>query len=355
MDAWNGSKANLLAVVRLKRNRTDGQLAATLLGHRYLNQTNLEDGRLFRDARGRVFLYLSVPMGRYGGARASVNVVHRIYVNCTKAASIACDARMGPARLLTYMGSLAWDKNWVPWNGTSLMAYSHYGTLGPHSVFNWTSYREPVPHTGFDYVANSTTLFSRFKTTYGSLVHLSGGTPAILEPGGQSYLAIGHVRVHPGCLHPAAIPGLSELLGPAVRTNCAHLLKLPTEAKESIPFHSFAFMGPGNRPLKHYHVDYSFFIYRFSATPPFELTHMSHGILPPSPGHFGITFPIGLERFGSDYVIAYGDADQASKLMVLKRGDVERLLVPINLMERLVRSYSICTLPFPNTNITGSK
>ncbi|KAG2454875.1 hypothetical protein HYH02_000706 [Chlamydomonas schloesseri] len=352
MDAWNGTLANMLAVVRLKRRSVPAgptplvraPMGIKVIGYRYLNETNLEDGRLFKDKAGRVMLYLSLPFGKYGGLRSSINLVYRVFLNCTLTSRpVHCDPSMGPARLLYYTGSRAWDKNWVPWNGTSMMSYVRYGPFGPHSTIDWISYTEPRPRNRFATVA-SETFFSRFNHTFGHLVHLSGGTPAVLEPGGESYLAVGHVRAHPACLHPHAIPGLLELLGPKVRANCLHMLKLPAETKEAIPFHTFNYVSSDGREYKHYHVDYSFFFYRFSSSPPYPITHISHGVLPPSEGHFGIVFPNGLERMGSDWLIGYGDADQAAKLMLLSAADVEKLLVPLPMMERLIKEYSVCTI-----------
>ncbi|KXZ41743.1 hypothetical protein GPECTOR_298g807 [Gonium pectorale] len=369
MDAWNGTLANMLAVVRIRRKRLTSEVAVTVMGYQYLDQVNLEDGRLFRDQHGRIFLYLSVPYGKYGGDRASVNSVYRVYISCKRGAgagagnstaapaslaastasggnaTVTCVARLGSPRLLRYDRSLAWEKNWVPWNGTSLMSYSHYGPFGPHSVFNWSSYREPHPHSRFVAAANES-FFHAFHDTFMHLIHLSGGTPAILEASGGSFLAVGHVRIHPGCLHPQSIPGLAALLGDRVRTNCAHMLKLPTEMKEHIPFRTFMYRDPRGNMSKHYHVDYAFFLYRFNSTPPYAVTHISHGILPPSDDHFGIVFPSGLERLGSDYVISYGDADQAAKLMLLKQADINKLLVPLPVMHARIIAYSVCTLPF---------
>ncbi|GIL75721.1 hypothetical protein Vretimale_15270 [Volvox reticuliferus] len=349
MDAWNGTLANLLAVVRLRGGRQSGNVTASVLGHRYLSEFNYEDGRLFHDQRGRLFLYLSLPFGKYGGARASVNTVFRVLITCRRTPGPnKCDPQLGPPRLLRYDRSIAWDKNWVPWNGTNMMSYSHYGPFGPHSVFNWSTYRDPVPHARF-YSKCNQTFFRTFSTTFGRLMHLSGGTPAILEPSGTTYLAVGHMRVHPGCLHPESIPGLEKVLGTGIRVNCGHMLTLDSHVKGSIPFRTFMYRAPDGNMTKHYHVDYGLFLYRFTAAPPYTITHISHGFLPPSEGHFGIVFPSGLERFGpfgEDYVVAYGDADQVARLMLLTQFDVEKLLVPLLLMEKRISGLSVCTLPF---------
>jgi hypothetical protein len=84
---------------------------------------------------------------------------------------------LGHPRQLIYAGSLALDKNWVPWNGTTRMSYSQYGTFGPHSVFDWRSYDEPAPHAAFDAVAHDP-LFPALTERLGGLLQLAGGVGA---------------------------------------------------------------------------------------------------------------------------------------------------------------------------------
>lgn len=98
----------------------------------------------------------------------------------------------------------------VPWNGTALMSYPTFPTfLATHAVFDWGSYAEPRHHNAFASAA-PVPLFSRTQDMYGRLYSFSGGTPAVLEDGGRSYLAVGHVRVHGGCLHPDVGPPEAE-------------------------------------------------------------------------------------------------------------------------------------------------
>lgn len=222
LDGWRGRSTNLLAVVRLRKR---ARLQAKLLGYSYLGQSNHEDGRLFKDMYGRLFAYLALPLGT-PPKRAVINTVSRVLIRCVRS-SDNCTVSLGYPRLLSYFGGESvMDKNWVPWNGTALMSYSHYGTFGPHSVFNWGSYDEPTFHTGFDAIAEDS-VFPVFAAHYGKLLHLSGGSPAILEEGGQSFLAVGHLKAHPGCFHPEVTPSwansASSGLLPGVQDRCAHL------------------------------------------------------------------------------------------------------------------------------------
>ncbi|GIL79295.1 hypothetical protein Vretifemale_8635 [Volvox reticuliferus] len=225
LDGWRGRSTNILAVLRLRKRSDSRQLHAKLLGYSYLGQSNHEDGRLFKDMHGRVFVYMALPLGT-SPERAVVNTVSRVLIRCIYALN-NCSVSLGHPRLLSYFGSESvMDKNWVPWNGTAFMSYSRYGTLGPHSIFNWGSYDEPTFHTGFDAVAEDS-VFPRFAAYYGKLMHLSGGSPAILEEGGQSFLAIGHLKAHPGCFHPEVTPAWANMsspnLLPGVQNRCAHL------------------------------------------------------------------------------------------------------------------------------------
>ncbi|GFR50045.1 hypothetical protein Agub_g12094 [Astrephomene gubernaculifera] len=342
MDDWNGTQASMLAVLRIRRKQSGGT-QTTLMGHRYFN-INYEDGRLFRDNHGRMFIYLAVPFGAFGDVAATANTVYRVYITCRRLPNLLCDAKLGPPRLLRYDKSLAWEKNWVPWNGTTLMSYPQAGSFGPHSVFNWSSYTEPIPHTRFTSVANQT-FFSVWQATFGKLIELAGGTPAILEPSRESYLAVGHLRVHPGCLHPHSISGLGKLVGTDVKPNCTHMLALPKRIKLELPFRPFTHGHADGNTSSHYLVDFAFFFYRFSAFPPYNVTHLSHGILPPSEGHVGIAFPSGLERLEDDYILSYGDADQAARLLFLEQRDIDALLIPLPDMLRDISSFSVCTLP----------
>ncbi|KAG2488098.1 hypothetical protein HYH03_013248 [Edaphochlamys debaryana] len=388
LDGWRGESVNIMAVVRLHKRRSAPTLQAKLLGHTHLGHVNHEDARLFKDPRGRVYVYLALPMGA-PPKRAVINTASRVLVHCD-AQVTTCDVTLGFPRFLFYSDSMAMDKNWVPWNGTTLMSYSHYGTLGPHSVFDWKSYDEPEPHTGFDAVADHP-IFQLLEERYGKLLHLSGGTPAILEPGGRSFLAVGHVRAHPGCFHPEATPAwlhpsvglgqtarthgselaeaiaaaqgeesgglaaLAGLIGPTwsqgVKTTCAALVRAGnTSQKQSQLREAFLFRHLEDVGV-HYPLEYAFFFYRFSATPPYNITHLSHGFIPdtgqPASHHTGIVFPIGLERLGSDdseYLITYGESDQASRVLTMSAADVDAMLQPLDDWMREPESYTVCAL-----------
>ncbi|EFJ50179.1 hypothetical protein VOLCADRAFT_89041 [Volvox carteri f. nagariensis] len=349
LDGWRGRSTNVLAVIRLYRRQDSRQLQAKLLGYSYLGHSNHEDGRLFKDKHGRLFAYLALPLGA-PPKRAVINTVSRVLIRCTRA-SDNCTVSLGYPRLLSYFGESVMDKNWVPWNGTALMSYSHYGTFGPHSVFNWSSYDEPTFHTGFDFVAEDS-VFPMFAARYGKLMHLSGGSPAIMEDGGQSFLAVGHLKAHPGCFHPEVTPewfnrSLSSTMYSQVQSRCAHLASTSNTAQKQVELGVAFTFGQGAGVGIHYPLEYAFFFYRFSATPPYNMTHISYGFIPFIGGHAsehtGIVFPIGLERLGpSDYIVTYGDSDQASKILLIAASQVNAMLWPLPEIQERLDDYTVC-------------
>lgn len=85
---------------------------------------------------------------------------------------------------------------------------------------------------------------------------------------------------------------------------------------------------------------------RFSSNPPYAVTHISHGFLPPSEYHFGIVFPSSLVPLGpQEWALSYGDSDQVARLLLLTQADIDKLLVPVPLVEKRIVTYSVCTLP----------
>ena len=45
---------------------------------------------------------------------------------------------------LIYVEQQRLEKNWVPWAGTTLMSYTNYPALAPHTVLDWSSYDDPL-------------------------------------------------------------------------------------------------------------------------------------------------------------------------------------------------------------------
>ncbi|KXZ45080.1 hypothetical protein GPECTOR_59g689 [Gonium pectorale] len=354
LDGWRGQSTNVLAVIRLSSRPMDAKLDAKLMGYSYIGHTNLEDGRMFKDMRGRMFVYLALPMGAHP-KRAVVNTVSRVFIRCSRSAD-SCSVSLGFPRWLPYFGSPSvMDKNWVPWNGTAFMSFSHYGTFGPHSVFNWGSYDDPLPHTKFDAVAEDS-VFTAFARRYGKLLHLAGGTPAVLEPSGSSFLAVGHLKAHPGCFHPEALPAWVDRSGPyggrgaAMQARCDHLAASANDTTRGEVLQIAFDFRHDNGTGTHYPLDYAFFLYRFNATPPYNMTHISYGFMPytwrTAVDHTGIVFPIGLERFGADdYIITYGDSDQVSKALLLSIRQAEAMLWPLAEIGRRLDEYTVCALP----------
>ena len=57
-------------------------------------------------------------------------------------------------------------------------------------------------------------------------------------------------------------------------------------------------------------------------------------------------FPIGLERFGpEEYIVTYGDSDQASKVLLLAASQVDAMLWPLSKIGENLDDYTVCALP----------
>ncbi|GFR49158.1 hypothetical protein Agub_g11178 [Astrephomene gubernaculifera] len=354
LDGWRGKSTNVMVALRLNQRNNSHTLQAEVLGHSYLGDSNLEDGRLFKDTRGRTFVYLALPVGVFPD-RAVINSVYRVYSRCSRT-SKRCILSLRFPRALTYTGSHnVMDKNWVPWNGTQFMSFSHFGTLGPQSIFNWVSYEEPKPHATFDMVTEDP-LFRKLGQRYGSLLHLGGGTPAILEASRHSYLAVGHLKAHPGCFHPEMLPAwvdrgwFGQQVAERTQSRCSHLVQSSNDTTRTEVLKEAFKYRHGDQEGIHYPLEYAFFFYRFNASPPYSMTHISHGFMPytwrSAADHQGILFPVGLERFGAeDYIISYGDEDQRSLLLRMSSAQVEAMLLPIQEMKRRLDEFMVCTLP----------
>ncbi|KXZ41412.1 hypothetical protein GPECTOR_484g424 [Gonium pectorale] len=217
------------------------------------------------------------------------------------------------------------------------MSYPVYHTFTPHSIFDWGSYAHLRVKRGFDSVAPNEPFFADMNKAFGNLLEFSGSTRAILEDGGKSYIAVGHLRAHARCFH--SISSSDKV--PLTCTNLA--------ARDVRPWPDwFDFKHWDGRSYAHHRREYAMFLYRFSATPPYEITHLSQAFTLCSYHHHGVIFPTGLERVGPerDYLIAYGDSDRYSRFLIMSAPNVDKLLQPIREVRSAgVHNYVLCTLP----------
>ena len=54
---------------------------------------------------------------------------------------------------MIYIHQFSDEKNWVPWEGSSLMTYPRYPGFEPHTVIEWNSYDSPLDVLEFKSVA----------------------------------------------------------------------------------------------------------------------------------------------------------------------------------------------------------
>ncbi|PNH01494.1 hypothetical protein TSOC_012618 [Tetrabaena socialis] len=286
-DEFKGRKTNILALVKVNSNQYNARLDFELIGH-----------------YGRIFGHLYLRMLDEAKVATSLQVaVSRILIMCKD--DQQCDIAVGFPNGLHYAKSRKFDKNWCPLNGTALMAYPVYGSFA-RGFFNWSNYDAPIPHDHF--IANKTTeeYFSRFAVAFKGYMTYSGGTPAILEDSGTTYLAVGHLRMVNGCFHAQGLP------------------RWAVKPLSSLMEHG---------------------LITFSASPPYHITHISHSFIPYSPNHYGVVFPMGLDRLGDSFLVSYGDSDQSAKLLVLDASAIHAALLPLDSFLADLTAYQMCSLP----------
>ncbi|PNH06752.1 hypothetical protein TSOC_006817 [Tetrabaena socialis] len=284
---------------------------------------------------GRIFAYLSLPVVKAAkGSRSTFNAVSRVLIMC-KHASGQCEISLGDYRVLHFTKSRKREKNWCPLNGTSLMAYPVHGSFA-RGFFNWSNYDAPVPHRGFTTTLATEEFFTQFEAKFRGIMTFSGGTPAILEDSGETYLAVGHLRASSGCFHMQGLPRRGHKpLGPLMKNvpaTCGQLVAL-AEAKGA------------SAAMTRLWFPQAFKYSRFSASPPYHITHISHSFIPYSPQHYGVVFPLGLERLGARFLVSYGDSDQSAKLLVFEAAAINAALLPLDSLESDVAAYQMCSLP----------
>lgn len=205
MDGWRGKCSNLITLLELDFDLAVGKL----LGSLYIDQYNLEDGRLFMNKYGKVYVYVVLLLGA-GLQRATVNTIISLHIFCDTDSH--CTLSVGLPRPLLYAPASATDKNWVPWNGTSTFTYSKHKTFGPHTIL----VPDPKLFTIMSYQTSQDLFFFReFNLRFKNKIHLSGGSASVLE--GDFFVSVGHAKIHPGCLHQEAAGTHS------VESSCAHI------------------------------------------------------------------------------------------------------------------------------------
>ncbi len=99
--------------------------------------------------------------------------------------------------------------------------------------------------------------------------------------------------------------------------------------------------------------DYFFFMYAWSAVPPYNITHVSHAFIPyDADDHTGVVFPTGLQalrrREGSDprmpppLLLGYGKGDDRVMTLTLSPEAVQEYLQPVERLEP--EQYKFCAV-----------
>ena len=93
--------------------------------------------------------------------------------------------------------------------------------------------------------------------------------------------------------------------------------------------------------------DYFFFLYAWSAIPPFDVTHISHAFIPyDAYDHTGVVFPAGLQLLQSNgLLLSYGKGDDRLMFLTLGPHALSEMLAPVDDID--ARQYQLCTISGP--------
>ncbi|GAX78167.1 hypothetical protein CEUSTIGMA_g5609.t1 [Chlamydomonas eustigma] len=368
---WSGTNGYVLAVLR--RPLSGGSIV--VLSHKVIRKTNMEDVRLFRDDRGKIRMMFNRGFGDHETGHTKVQVAE------LRISGPSFELSIGPEQSLIFLGQQRLEKNWVPWEGTSLMTYTNYPFFAPHTVMDWVDYDKP--RVQLKPVANSPApFFEKVFRDRGGWIRFSGGTPAVrLDK--ERFVAVGHAVGDLSCFH-KKIPEqpikrklnqhLSKELGmktvlrrgrSAIEYNkhsdglAENINMVEHSCNSSTP-------APGNGrewwdhlkyshdiPQHHQFWEYFFFLYAWSVEPPYQITHISHAFIPfDAEDHSGVVFPTGLqllrhnkpEEYGPSLGISYGKSDHSVMMMTLSAATVKEYLQPTHGANNNPLHYKFCAL-----------
>ena len=190
------------------------------------------------------------------------------------------------------------EKNWVFWKEK----YITY-TVEPHVVFeknNDASCKQLIHQSSKNFI-------SELQKRYKSLRFGLGAPPILFNS--KEFIAIGHAKYD-------------------IRTDTI----LPIHHVHSKLIH--------RNISSHYIINdkvnprmvYMMFFYTFERKPPFKLTRISHSFLPENNSLFTLTFPMGITKVKSNFIVSYGEGDKFCKLLKISSKTINKLLIPyINL------------------------
>lgn len=188
-----GIKAEIFLVAALIRHNISTGQPQKVVYSKYFETLELKlDVRAFRDSSGKIMLLHSTHHFPEPGTEEPYSAMKVSQITIKESSENNFDILLSKAALLPYSGHGPVEKNWVPWNGTTMMSYPHHGSFAPHSVFDWDNYIHPLHQTRF-YSEAPSPFFEAFSRIYDRHVVFAGGTPAILDEG--SWLAVGHSKI----------------------------------------------------------------------------------------------------------------------------------------------------------------
>ncbi|KAG1672240.1 hypothetical protein FOA52_002941 [Chlamydomonas sp. UWO 241] len=363
-EAWDGYGG--FGLVLIKRSLLG---EAKVLAHMSRIDDTTEDARLFIDDQGKIRMLYN----RYRGGDPTMRGFKRFQRRSMHTIEILVDTYKNTIVLqneqeLIYVYQERDEKNWVAWEGSTLMSYPQYPLFAPHAVLDWKSY--DLAQDQFEVTAlTPVPWIDRFRESTGGWIRFSGGTPGIrLDE--HRFLAVGHAVGDLSCFHseetsageagppetlPARAaaaarkllldvvsPGSSKRMGSMLS---AHKCDRNNPAPDSHMGWAAHFWGSNHKlPHHHPHWEYFFFMYTWSAYFPYEITGISHAFIPDdAPEHMGVYFPSGLQRMPDrSIMLTYGKDDARTMAMTVSKALVEEWVMPLDRIDP--DNYKFCSV-----------
>ncbi|GAX72883.1 hypothetical protein CEUSTIGMA_g338.t1 [Chlamydomonas eustigma] len=418
---WRGRQGYALAVIHISDKASKLQVVSQWL----VRSTNMEDARLFRDDKGNIrmmfnrhFKALDPPL------RVSQHIVEVLVDKESFNISVTNEQD------LIYLEQKIKEKNWIPWEGSSLTTYPNYPHFTPHSVLDWGSYNTPKMQLSLASSSPVSPMMNLMKDWAGWF-RLSGGTPGV-RLNSSTYVAVGHAVGDLSCFHQVKVSNARKLHDNRVAQQSGdgtkdgsskerariEGLKRRKHLKESKPRDAGNQQSAGRRggesttdfsdstlgrsgvlhlarqlqqegdppgvqnykddgillnshacnasfpapkqsevwwehhyvghkiPHHHRFWDYFFYIYTWSANPPYQITHISHAFIPNDiHDHRGVYFPCGLQKVpgGVDMAslkLAYGAGDDRVMTLTITSKMLQEYLMPIETISK--DTYKFC-------------
>eukprot|EP00955_Chlamydomonas_euryale_P033779 349632-Chlamydomonas_euryale.AAC.37 len=319
---------------------------AKILAHMHRIDDSTEDARLFIDGQGKIRMLYN----RHRGGDPTMRGFKRFQRRSMHTVEVIVNVRQKSLRLQNEQERD--EKNWVAWEGTTLMSYPQYPLFAPHTVLDWKSY--DLAEDQMEVTALSPVPWiDAFRRATGGWIRFSGGTPGIrLDQ--HTFLAVGHAVGDLSCFHESRDTAVGSVMSTVRRMLAdpkseSQLLGHKCNSENPAPKGHYDWkehFESQNHSLPHHHPywEYFFFFYTWSAYFPYEIVGISYAFIPDdAPEHMGVYFPSGLQRMpDKSIMVSYGKDDARMMVMTVSESLVYEWVKPIDRLDP--EEYKFCSI-----------